>query len=374
MLAKDKYPYSVIWLPVIAGFIVVMFLLKSIIPDIYSGTLDKYSWSFNAIPLITNYFYWALFVPVIYKFYDRLCWSNDKSYQSNLTSVLVLTPILAFVHSNIAYWSFIFIYKLTSDLNIAEAFGHIMRSIYAGTVGSYIELWIILGAFSALEYYKKLQQHQLKLANAEKDLSDAKLTSLRMQLNPHFLFNALNSVTSLIDSDKDKAKDMLSEFSSLMRQILAQDKRHSVKLKEDVAFIEQYLEIEGIRFQDRLTYKFDIDSAAENALVPNLLLQPLIENTFKHGFTNKTGQCHIEITASVENDRLLVVISDNGIEAEVQQAQGLGVGLANVRNRLEQMFGSEFEMNFARNQQGGAVVSMDLPYVCPNVTTLSASR
>lgn len=372
-MTKHRYfPISLYWLPLFAVIIIVMFTIKALIPDIYSGTLDSFRWSFNLIPLATNYLYWALLAPVIFYFRRSLSWQSGQSLGMNLSKIAFFTPAIALLHANLSYWSFIGIYKLSNDLDVSAAIEHIVRTIYAGAVGSYVELWIILGAFYALDYYQKYQQHQLKLAHAEKDLADAKLTSLRMQLNPHFLFNALNSVTSLIDSDKNQAKDMLVEFSTMMRQILSQDKRHSVRLSEDLGFIEQYLAIEKIRFKDRLTFHFQVEPEAESALVPNLLLQPLIENTFKHGFANKVGACEIHIRAKIEEGRLIIHIEDNGIEhPDTNKDYSQGIGLTNIRKRLAQMFGGDYQMTLAPQSTEGMVAVLNLPIVQSNIKTLS---
>ena len=126
-------------------------------------------------------------------------------------------------------------------------------------------------------------------------LANAKLTAFRMQLHPHFLFNSLNSVMSLIDMDKLKAKDMLVELSILMRRLLEQDNRHTVLVKDELSFIKSYLELERLRFEDRLKITYKIEDEQYSALVPNLILQPIIENAIKHGFSQSTEACEITI-------------------------------------------------------------------------------
>lgn len=370
MKLKGKFPYSHFKVFGIFTMLTVVFIIQSLIPDIYSGTLAKYNWGFNASPIVSRYLWWVLLTPLVYLSMPYLTWQKSRKHSINLAAILLFGPLLAFAHGLIHYWSFIGLYQLYSPFDISGAMEHIMRSAYAGTVGSFIEMWAIIGAFSALEYYRRFQQHQMKLLSAEKDLADARLTSLRMQLNPHFLFNAFNSVISLIDSNKDHAKDMLSELSSLMRHLLSQDKRHTITLAQEIEFNKRYLDIESIRFQDRLTIVMDITANAQEALVPNLILQPLIENALKHGFAQTVGDCQVSISATINEERLILCVADNGKGcSNPDMAIGTGVGLTNVQKRLEQMFGDDFSVNIQRVLPSGFQISLDIPYIYSTLRT-----
>lgn len=364
MASRRDFPFSRLRVWGIFVMITVVFIIQSMIPDIYSGTLDKYSWSFEALPLATNYLYWAFFAPLIYWIMPWITWDKERSTQQNLAAVLLVGPLIAMIHSHIDYWTFMAIYQQISGMALGGVMEHIIRSIYAGAVGSIIELWALIGAFSALDYYRRLQQHEMKLLCAEKDLADARLTSLRMQLNPHFLFNAFNSVISLIDSNKENAKDMLSELSLLMRHLLKQDKRHTVTLQQEIEFNQKYLDIESIRFQDRLSIHIDIATQAQQALVPNLILQPMIENALKHGFAQTVGDCSVTISAAIEDERLHLAVSDNGKGCDDSDVlNDPGIGLSNIKNRLEQMFGDDFSINIQRVLPSGFQISLEMPYI-----------
>ncbi|MCJ8274603.1 MAG: histidine kinase, partial [Psychrosphaera sp.] len=302
--------------------------------------------------------------PLIYWIMPWITWDKERSKQRNLAAVLLVGPLIAMIHSHIDYWTFMAIYQQISGMDLGGVMEHIVRSIYAGAVGSIIELWALIGAFSALDYYRRLQQHEMRLLSAEKDLADARLTSLRMQLNPHFLFNAFNSVISLIDSNKENAKDMLSELSSLMRHLLKQDKRHTVTLQQEIEFNQKYLDIESIRFQDRLSIHIDIAVQAQQALVPNLILQPMIENALKHGFAQTVGDCSVTISADIEGERLHLAVSDNGKGCEEKDVlNDPGIGLSNIQKRLEQMFGDDFSINIQRVLPSGFQISLEMPYI-----------
>ena len=172
-----------------------------------------------------------------------------------------------------------------------------------------------------------------------------------MQLNPHFLFNAFNSIVSLIDTHQEKAKDMLVELSSIMRELLNSDKRPIVTLQDEVGFAKRYLAIEKLRFGERLQLKFDITSETKFALVPNLLLQPILENSFKHGFANQLEECVISVIAYTEKSQLNIVISDNGAQSD-SNISGFGVGLNNIQERLEQLYDDDYSLDFSCGPDG----------------------
>ncbi len=226
-----------------AGGIIIslVFTMQALIPYLYGGVLEKFSWLFEGLPIITRYFLWVALIPLIFRFRHYISWQNDLSRSRNLIHIFIGLLISA-IHSFVSYWMFIGIYLLFEDMDVGNAMSHILSSIYAGSVGSFVELWVILGLFNAINYYQKFQQQGVAMANQEKELANAKLTAFRMQLHPHFLFNALNSVMSLIDVNKLKAKDMLVELSILMRRLLEQDNRHTVKVKDELSFIQSYLE------------------------------------------------------------------------------------------------------------------------------------
>ena len=358
------FPYSRLRIYGICLLMAVVFIIQSMIPDIYSGTLAKYSWQFNAVPIVTNYFYWALLAPLVYALMPWLTWQKGRAIALNLMALLVFGPALALLHSHMDYWTFMAIYQQLTGMEFGGAMEHIIRSIYANTVRTFVQLWVVIGSFAALDYYRRFQQHQMRLLSAEKDLADARLTSLRMQLNPHFLFNAFNSVISLIDINKDQAKDMLSELSSLMRHMLKQDTRHTVTLAQEIEFNRRYLDIEAIRFADRLSVELEIDPQADKALVPNLILQPMVENAIKHGFSQTTGDCTITIRAKINGERLHLEVADNGKgcgDKDVLTDHGVGVG--NIKNRLEQMFGDDFDIEQRRVLPSGFQLSLQMPYI-----------
>jgi len=359
---KKLVPFSFWTLIGGCASISAIFFLQALIPYISNNQLDKFDWLFESLNIIMRYFLWALVIPLIYRFLHLLLWKKDRGFYANALSILN-GILIAIAHSSISYWMFIGIFSTQSDMNISSAMSHIMSAIYVGCVSSFVELWVLIGLFSAIDYYKKYRQQMVKVANQEKELANAKLTAFRMQLHPHFLFNSFNSVMSLIDFDKLQAKNMLAELSILMRRLLENDRRHTVTVKDELSFISSYLEIEALRFQDRLEIQIDIDEELKDALLPNLILQPIVENAIKHGFNQSTEQCRISIKIRENQDHLFIGIEDNGFENPVipKLPQSGGIGLQNVYRRLEQMFDNDFIFTVYAVNPKGFGVQLQMP-------------
>jgi LytS/YehU family sensor histidine kinase len=185
---------------------------------------------------------------------------------------------------------------------------------------------------------------------------------LNAQLQPHFLFNTLNTIAEMVHHDADKADHMITSLSDLLRRALELGARQEISLGGEMDLLQRYLDIQRVRFGDRLQVSCHVSDAARGATVPVLLLQPLVENAIQHGLSRRAGTGHIDIHANTANDRLLVTIRDDG---EGVSDAALGgrerVGLGNTRARLEALYGSDHRLNLANAPQGGAELTVDLP-------------
>lgn len=231
----------------------------------------------------------------------------------------------------------------------------------------------IAGAFYAFDYYHKYREQsltasrlELKASRLEASLAQANLQALRMQLNPHFLFNTLNAVSVLaMKGENDTVVKMVSRLSDLLRYALENDST-VVRLGEEMDLLQRYLSIEQIRFRDRLTVETNVDDDALGAEVPSLILQPLVENAIKHGLSRQTGAGKITIGARRENGSLELQVADSGPglrgRGERSSGDGAGVGLANTRARLEQLYGDSYRFSLRDGDAGGAVVRVTIPY------------
>jgi len=224
----------------------------------------------------------------------------------------------------------------------------------------------ILAVGFAREYFLRDQARtreaialEARAATLQAQLADAQMTALRMQLNPHFLFNTLHAVSALVERDPGGVRRMIARLSELLRHTL-ETGRDEIPLREELAFLERYIEIMEIRFQGRLRVVRTIDETALDGLVPNLVLQPLVENALEHGAARATGEGRIEIAALRDGDRLLLTVRDNGPGPST--TAGSGVGLANTRARLAQLYGDGAEVSLTAAAGGGGLAEIDLPF------------
>jgi two-component system, LytTR family, sensor kinase len=200
-------------------------------------------------------------------------------------------------------------------------------------------------------------------AQLQAQLADARLSALRTQLNPHFLFNTLNAVSALVERDPRGVRRMIARLSELLRTSLDEADEPEVPLQRELTFVDRYLEVMQIRFQGRLHVRIHTEPEASAALVPNLILQPLVENAVKHGVSKMAGAGRIEIRAQRAGPRVLLTVIDNGPGL----TDGLlppteGVGLRNTRMRLAQLYGSDQSLTLRAGEGGGLVAEVSLPY------------
>jgi signal transduction histidine kinase len=227
----------------------------------------------------------------------------------------------------------------------------------------------LLAAWTALYYginYFLLLEDQIRLRERlESQASSAQLAMLRYQLNPHFLFNTLNSISTLVLlKQTERANAMLARLSSFLRYTLANEPTAKVTLAQEVETLKLYLEIEKMRFEDRLRPHFRIESETIGARLPSLLLQPLIENAIKYAVTPAENGADIWLTASREGQAVRIEVADNGNGDgnEFAASQSTGVGLANIRDRLSQAYGGANRFETKQNERGGFSVIIEIPY------------
>ena len=206
-------------------------------------------------------------------------------------------------------------------------------------------------------------QTQRRALQAEKSLAVARLDALRSRLHPHFLFNALNSVLPLVFRDREAAARTISRLEELLRRSLEADAAQLVPLSRELEFLEMYVEIQTTRFQDRLKVAFDVPPELSSARVPNLILQPLVENAIKHGVSAQPGCGRVEISARKEKGMLVLRVRDDGPGlGDAPRPGGSGLGLANTRARLEQLYGSDQRLHLENVAAGGLEVTLGLPF------------
>src|SRR5947209_4073164 len=250
---------------------------------------------------------------------------------------------------------------ISDKQSFIEAFRNIFITNFHFDLLTY---WAIIGLSHALDYYRKYRERELRAVQLETRLAQAQLDALRMQLHPHFLFNTLNSISVLMGEDVKAARRMLTRLSDLLRKSLENEGAHEVSLRDELEFLESYLEIEQTRFQDRLTIRMNVDPATLDARVPNLILQPLVENAIRHGIAPRAAAGTIEIRAERQNGMIELQVSDDGAGLGGASVEGLmkGIGLSNTQARLEQLYGARASFELRERDEGGLTVTIAIPF------------
>ena len=238
-------------------------------------------------------------------------------------------------------------------------------------LGAYYLTVTLLFAWSALYYainfYLTVEEQADQLQHLESQASSAQLAMLRYQLNPHFLFNTLNSISTLVLlKQTDRANAMLSRLSSFLRYTLINEPTALVPLHQEVETLKLYLDIEKMRFEDRLRARFDIDPRVEDACLPSLLLQPLVENGIKYAVTPKEEGAEISVSAQPAGENVRIIVADTGpgLNQDVSRPNhSCGVGLVNIVDRLSQAFGERHRFETRSSPGGGFVVTIELPHL-----------
>jgi two-component system LytT family sensor kinase len=219
----------------------------------------------------------------------------------------------------------------------------------------------MLGCVYAFSYFVQAQDREAYAARLTAQLAEARLSALRMQLNPHFLFNSLNALSVLVrEQSITGALRMLELLSDVLHQVLSTEQRQQVLLADELRFLEQYLAIEQVRFSDRLRVNWNIEERARLAYVPSLLLQPLVENAIRHGIARKADAGRIDISAHVLGDRLELSVRDDGVGLKTTYAEG--VGLSNTRERLRTLYADAGSLMMTPTQEGGTEAILQIPF------------
>jgi signal transduction histidine kinase len=224
----------------------------------------------------------------------------------------------------------------------------------------------ILGVSYAVSYYLRFREREFRASQLESQLVQAQLQTLKMQLQPHFLFNTLNGIVGLVRDNRNKAAvDMLAGLSDLLRYTLENAGKQEVPLKEELEFLELYLDIQQMRFSDRLKVEMQIEPEALNAIVPNLILQPLVENAIRHGVSRRAAAGVLGVSAQRENGSLRIRIYDDGpgLKRDDGAKTVEGVGLSNTRARLAQLYGARQTFSLSERAGGGVEAVLVIPYV-----------
>jgi len=239
----------------------------------------------------------------------------------------------------------------------------IFHNVYYNLDRWLMTYWVIVLISHAFNYYNSFRKGELKAAQLRTQLAQAQLEALKMQLHPHFLFNTLHSISALLNKDVEAARSMIARLGDFLRLTLENGGSQEVTLQQEIEFLNGYLDIERIRFQDRLTTLVEVDPTVLDVRVPNLILQPLVENAMRHAIAN-SDRGRIEVLAGPSNGMLRIQVKDNGPGLQVVRSyinRSKGVGLANTKARLARLYGPSHRLEFENEPNGGLVVTMEIP-------------
>lgn len=264
---------------------------------------------------------------------------------------------IAVVHG--LYWLGLLIAVRPFDVMTAEPHElRIAQIIFARLPLEWLLYCLVLGCAIAFEYYERYRERALQAAHLEASLSEARLHALELQIRPHFLFNTLNAISGLIRSNRnEQAVTVTAGLAELLRYTLDHAGEQRVALEEEMAILRRYLEIESVRFPDRLSFHIDMAAEVRRAAVPTLLLQPLAENAVRHGIAMSASPGVVEVRALRSGDRLLVTIFNSGTLAPSRQN---GIGLGNTFERLEHLYGEAGRLDL-ENTSRGVVATLSIP-------------
>jgi two-component system, LytTR family, sensor kinase len=308
------------------------------------------------------FYLWGVFSPFIFHFSRRFRVEFRPIRLRNLFFLLPAIVLFAAVHEILLLsilWSISARARTEFPLLYAYYARHFGYGFYINLI---IASLIVLGSH-ALLYYDDFRAGQLEQSSLKAQLAQAKLRALKMQLHPHFLFNTLHSISSLVLEDPPKANSMIARLGDFLRLTLDNSDQQLVTLKDETEFLRCYLDIEQIRFGDRLRVAFEMEPATLSAQVPHLILQPVVENAIQHAVAPRTAQSRIDIKAAQRNGVLRLEVKDNGPGASSDELLAdRGLGLNNVRARLNQIYGQDFRFELSNNPGGGLTVSMEIPF------------
>ena len=325
----------------------------------YSFSRKPMSWP-DCLRFEMSYGYiWWLCTPAILWLADR--YRFDRSHVVRNLTIHIAAMTIFIVVTKTAFDAFI---KPPESSFIGFEWQKLFRSIESTSDTGVLFYWVIVLVEHSIVYYARYQHGLVNASRLQTQLAKAQLQALKMQLHPHFLFNTLNTITALVHEDPDTAERTIARLGELLRLFLANSMIHEVALSEELRILDLYLDIERTRFEDRLSVHKDIPPELSEAMVPNLVLQPLVENAIRHGLSQREGPGWIAISAEKFGETLVLRVTDNGAGPGpdlMKPSQG-GMGLSITRNRLESLYGPHQSLVLRGLQTGGAEVRITMPF------------
>ena len=359
--ASDSRPrWSLIFLAWLIPSTIAM--LQSTASYLLRGALaQEWPWVLMQLP---RWMTWALFTPLVFYAARRFPFHRER-----LASFIWVHLAIAMAISAVIEIVWLQISLMLQSYLEPEAMARI-RSNYAEMysaavlsrlVGGAFTYAAVLGVATTLRYHQRVREREIRAAQLEAQLALAQVQALKMQVHPHFLFNTLHAITVLIREDPTAATRVVTRLGDLLRLTLSRATTAQVSFRRELEILTLYLEIERTRFHDRLEIEYDVQPATLGALVPDLILQPLVENAIRHGVSPNPGTGRIRVRSRREGDSLVLEIRDNGAGLPSERPTD-GIGLTTTRARLDRLYGDRHQLTLANLPEGGCVARIRIPF------------
>ncbi len=346
-------------LALIATLVGLVFVAPTLFQHLEEGAPIPYS---RIISELIGWYLWALFVPVV-NWVVRRFPLERRNWRVRLLIYLGCGLLVSFAYAVVDVLKAQLIHMLVTG-NPVPSLLRLGTGYLFGGIEFYLLVYsVMLAIVQAFDYYRRYQDRRLRASQLESELARAQLQVLRAQLNPHFLFNALNAIAALMHRDVEAADGMLVQLSDFLRLSLELGDQQEIPLVQELELLEHYLAIERLRFGGRVEFHVDVEPDAQGALVPSLVLQPLVENAIRHGVSKRAGGGRVEVRVRVRfPDRLELHVRDDG-PGTPSSAPAIrpGVGLDNTRNRLRRLYGGHQRFEIGNAPAGGFQVMITIP-------------
>jgi two-component system LytT family sensor kinase len=321
------------------------------------------AWTDRLLLELPVWYLWVAFGPLILALARRFPIAGPRRYR-NLGVHLLASAILSTVHIlALSFYRGVLPIPLPPGVSVGQIAALTLLQYLLTMMTVYAT---IVAVQHAIAHYRESQARAMQAVQLETRLANARLDVLKMQLQPHFLFNTLNTISSLTLSDARAAQRMIVRLSDLLRLSLENLSIHEIPLSQELDFLQRYAEIQQVRFSDRLALDYRIEEGAEKHLVPRLMLQPLVENAIRHGVERTSKPIRIQVRAHQNGDFLRIDVEDDGPGMDPTRRNGAsGIGLRNTRARLQQLYGDRQSLAIGRSPTGGVVVEIAVPLRLP---------
>lgn len=304
------------------------------------------------------WYIWAALTPVIF-WLGRRFRIDTRAWLLPGLAHLLIGSLFAVIQIGLGVFISILVYQ--EPVTWEYYVGQVVPTLFGRFPAQLLVYALILGVFYAIDYQRQSRRRALQAARLEAELGRARLEALQQQLQPHFLFNTLNSISVLMQKgDTAAANQVLNHLSDLLREVLAKDNAQLVPLADELAFVRKYVAIEQVRYGERLRVEFNIAADALTTPVPNFIVQLLVENAIRHGVARKADAGRVTIAAAAAGNQLQISVSDDGDGIEAAAFKE-GVGISNARRRLQYLYGDDHSFAIANQPSGGVIAQLTIP-------------